>query len=302
MDVQPHIQQLYASRKPHKDLGPLITQTPGLYCFFVDSPDCLRGTLLTNHPANEPLYVGKSEESLYKRDLDTHFTEGKSGSSTVRRSFGAVLRKSLGLIPIRRGFTGKAQDFRSYQFDHASEQRLSAWMREYLWLGWCEVNTNPGNLVHIEKAVIQRLNPPLNLTHSNHELVRDVKAERKISSDLARRQANPDMEEQVSVGPVARTPSMQVGFTRSQRITAVDIRAGQVRFPSEAKALFPAQRAQVRFVLRGTESTGSYDPRMGPDKERSGVLRPGHEMMIRLIRENETLRVSRGGDGIIRLD
>src|SRR5205823_4167655 len=52
---------------------------------------------LATTPGDTPLYVGKAEDSLVQRDLQTLFGDGRTGSSTVMRSFAALLRQSLSL-------------------------------------------------------------------------------------------------------------------------------------------------------------------------------------------------------------
>jgi TDG/mug DNA glycosylase family protein len=89
---------------------------------------------------------------------------------------------------------------------------------------------------------------------------------------------------------------------RSQRVTAKDLSAGQIRFPRAAKKFFPTERQTVDIVLRGTRLAGTYDPRLGPDRERSAVLRVGRDPLRDLVRANEVLRVSRGLGGVVLLD
>ncbi len=89
---------------------------------------------------------------------------------------------------------------------------------------------------------------------------------------------------------------------RSQRVTASDIAHGQIRFPRAAKRFFPSARADVDVVLRDERVSASYDPRTGPDRERSAVLRVGREKLARLVAAEETLRVTTGVGGVVRLD
>lgn len=89
---------------------------------------------------------------------------------------------------------------------------------------------------------------------------------------------------------------------RSQRVTATDIANGRIRFPREAKRFFPGERAEVEVVLRGTRLRGRYDPRTGPDRERSAVLSIGREPLAALVDANEVLAVSRGLGGVVKLD
>ena len=89
---------------------------------------------------------------------------------------------------------------------------------------------------------------------------------------------------------------------RTQRVTAVDLRNGRIRIPSTAtsstKTVFPATRAAVEVVLRGRSVRGSWDPRMGPDRERSGVLRVGPALRD-LVGEDDVLSASIGQGGKI---
>lgn len=87
--------------------------------------------------------------------------------------------------------------------------------------------------------------------------------------------------------PPDRAPRSQEGRTagpyRSQRVTVADLRAGQIRIPRATKSLFPEGRADVTVMLRGKLVAARWDPRIGPDRERSGVLR---------FRDKDTLRAS----------
>jgi len=89
--------------------------------------------------------------------------------------------------------------------------------------------------------------------------------------------------------------------TYTQRITATDIANGRIRLPRRAKQLFPGEPDRVRVLLRGTSLEARYNPRLGPDRERSGVLSIGRGRMARLVMPNETLEMSaRRND--VRLD
>jgi hypothetical protein len=80
-------------------------------------------------------------------------------------------------------------------------------------------------------------------------------------------------------------------------VTAVDLKAGRIRVPHDTKAVLPSIRQTVSIVLRGQPMDVAYDPRMGPDKERSGVLSIGRRL-IDLVRPDEVLVVSRTGESI----
>ena len=89
---------------------------------------------------------------------------------------------------------------------------------------------------------------------------------------------------------------------RTQRVTGNDRRVGQIRLPRQAKRFFPSAKGSIDVVLRGTRLEAEYDPRLGPDRERSAVLRVGADPLRQLVRENEVLRVSRGLGGVALLD
>lgn len=89
--------------------------------------------------------------------------------------------------------------------------------------------------------------------------------------------------------------------SRTQRMTAKDVDAGQIRVPAATKVFFPNERTEVTVALRGTRFQARWDPRNGPDRARSGVLRFGAGKLDRLVSENETLSVSRSANGVIEI-
>jgi hypothetical protein len=84
---------------------------------------------------------------------------------------------------------------------------------------------------------------------------------------------------------------------QTQRVTAVDLRAGRIRVPHDTKALLPSTRGSVSIVLRGEPMVVAYDPRMGPDRERSGVLSIGRGLADK-VRPDEVLTVSWTGESL----
>lgn len=116
-------------------------------------------------------------------------------------------------------------------------------------------------------------------------------------------------------GPRVRTPAStarteakmpQSGPYSTQRVTAIDLKGGQIRIPLtstfSAKSLFPATSTAVSVVLRGRSLAASWDPRMGPDRERSGVLRIDKTILQGLIREVERLAIIAAADDTIFID
>jgi len=88
---------------------------------------------------------------------------------------------------------------------------------------------------------------------------------------------------------------------QTQPVRAGDREAGIVRVPSRSKPLFPAERTLLAVVVRGVSLHDvRWDPRLGPDRERSGVLGIGKHDASRLS-EGDTLRITQI-DGGIQLD
>ncbi len=102
-----------------------------------------------------------------------------------------------------------------------------------------------------------------------------------------------------TLGGTAEQSSTQAA--QSQVITENDLARGQVRLPSDGKRFFPAERSDVEVIVRGRRVACFYDPRLGPDRERSAVLRVGG-VLRELVAPGERLRVSRGLGGVPQLD
>lgn len=116
----------------------------------------------------------------------------------------------------------------------------------------------------------------------------------------AREEAERIDEELVQFVATLQTPSEP--SERTQRVTAADLTAGRIRLPQRAKRFFPPRREDVEVVVRRTRLRAAYDPRLGPDRERSAVLSIGRERLRELVSEDEVLRVSRGLGGVVHLD
>lgn len=78
---------------------------------------------------------------------------------------------------------------------------------------------------------------------------------------------------------------------QTQRVTAGDIQRGIIRIPGPAKVLLPPERGYVEIDLRGGRKSCRWDPRFGPDQERSGVLGIGTALMSSLVAEGQRLGV-----------
>jgi GIY-YIG catalytic domain len=81
-------------QRPLDRVEGLVPDRPGLYAIHGDG-NTWTGLGLGKPPDDRPLYVGKAEDSLVARDVKTHFGDGRTGQSTVRRSFAALLHDEL---------------------------------------------------------------------------------------------------------------------------------------------------------------------------------------------------------------
>jgi hypothetical protein len=99
-----------------------LPSTAGLYAIYGDQV-AWKALGLGVPPDRRPLYVGKAEDSVAVRDLRTHFGDGRTGSSTVRRSFAALLREPLRLAAQPRN-PEKPERFANYGLPPESDARL----------------------------------------------------------------------------------------------------------------------------------------------------------------------------------
>jgi hypothetical protein len=74
-----------------------------------------------------PLYVGKAERSLASCDVDTHFSTGKTGSSTLRRSLAGLLADQLALEGRPRN-PAKPERFANFGLEASDDESLTGWM------------------------------------------------------------------------------------------------------------------------------------------------------------------------------
>jgi hypothetical protein len=172
---------LRAPRLRLEDALPELPAKPGLYAIYGDA--VAWSQLGIDADGDGPLYVGKAEDSLVARDLRTHFGDGRTGSSTVRRSFAALLRDELSLRAIPRNLARPA-DFDRYGLSAADDAKLTAWMRSRLAIAvWAGDAEQP--LVDVETDVLRQWNPPINLVKVAQPSKR-LKALRKGRAEEAR--------------------------------------------------------------------------------------------------------------------
>ncbi len=153
----------------------------GIYAIYLRP-----GRQLGSVPPNPDglLYVGRTKSSLLDRDARTHFATGKTSSSTLRRSLGAILKADLDLTAVARGSGGTRKDATHYRFVAAGEDRLTTWMLDSLLMAVAQTEDPVG----AEKTAIQAMRPPLNLTGLKpwvNPQAQHIKALRKLCADEA---------------------------------------------------------------------------------------------------------------------
>lgn len=174
-----------AEARPIADAVEKVPRRPGLYAIHARA-EVWAELGLGDPPDERPLYVGKAERSLVSRDVDTHFGNGRTGSSTVRRSFAALLRVQLGLEGRPRN-SAKPERFANYGIAPEHDERLTGWMRARLALAvWPKPDKCTLALGVIEQAILELLEPPLNIKGVVTSWTAEVGAARKVMADQAR--------------------------------------------------------------------------------------------------------------------
>jgi hypothetical protein len=177
------LDRLQAPRFPLRNSFPSLPAKPGLYAIH-GSRDAWVALGLGDPIPNLPLYVGKAEDSLVARDIRTHFEDGRTGSSTVRRSLAALLCDDLNLSAMPRN-PAQPGYFPNYALSDADDMKLTHWMRERLELAvwvWDRSRT----LRKIESDVLSRLNPPINIAGVDHRWKAHLRHRRRLMADQAR--------------------------------------------------------------------------------------------------------------------
>lgn len=155
-----------------------VPPAPGLYAIGA-SPEVWESLDLQAKGLGGPLYVGKSESSLVGRDLDDHFginpeSTPNTGSSTVRRSFAALLRERLDLQGVPRNKKNPGYPA-NYGLESGGDLRLTNWMQAHLTLVCWPMPAGLGHLLDdeekkllgdLEEKIIKKFDPPINILHA----------------------------------------------------------------------------------------------------------------------------------------
>lgn len=189
-------QALSGPRWPVTETPAHIPPTAGLYAIYGDHDAW--SDLGYDYRSDTPLYIGKSERNLIDRDLTTHFAvdtsrPARTGSSTVRRSFAALLRDRLNLRPVPRN-PAKPGHFDKFALTPEGDNRLTAWMHAHLSIAvWPAPTDLDTTLTTLEKAMLMTFDPLLNLSNAPNPSPR-LKAARKAAAAEAFNNAPPAKE------------------------------------------------------------------------------------------------------------
>jgi hypothetical protein len=161
----------------------VVPAKPGLYAIYAPA-EIWHELGLGAPPDSRPLYVGKAEDSLVARDLRQHFRDGRTGSSTLRRSVAALLHDSMGLRGIPRN-PQKPSYFSNYGLAPHDDERLSRWMSTQLAIAtWSP--ESPVALAVVEMQIVRSWLPPLNLAGVRTPWTDYVSSKRRVMAQEAR--------------------------------------------------------------------------------------------------------------------
>lgn len=104
-----------------------------------------------------------------------------------------------------------------------------------------------------------------------------------------------------TASPSRSVPRERSSSLRSQQVTAADRDAGQIRIPAPSKRAFPKQADTISVHLQGREVIARWNPRVGSDRERSGTLRVGRQVLAELVPVGTILVISAAAGGPVEL-
>ena len=130
-----------------------------------------------------------------------------------------------------------------------------------------------------------------------------VKAPR-TRTDKQRPSPRPSQAEPALATPVGTTAVQPKLVTnsrlRTQSITPTDIAGGRIRIPKTTKSMLPPEKGTIDLELCGELLQCGWDPKFGPDRERSGVISVPKTTLVRLVRPGRQLAVT-VADGVVRI-
>ena len=285
-----------------------FSKLPGIYAFFYIGNDFpLLGDSVSKH---QIIYIGKTEYSQEKRDAKTHFTSGKTGSSTVRKSIGSILCSQENLKPIPRNNSDyKKGRFSHFKFDNASEIKITEWMENNLALSFYEYPKTKQEIEDLETEIIKDLVPVLNISkNSNNAFKETLQQLRKNCAAIARNNSG-DIEQtqKIQNQKIIKTEKKMTSISSTifiDNITNGDAKSRNIRITVDNKHLFPAEQLgnpmtyDLNFSLNNEEFVAKYRIGSKDGKSRSGVLKLGDKVYneILKIKTGTNLKISKSGE------
>jgi hypothetical protein len=278
-----------------------FSKLPGIYAFFfIGNEFPLLNDSVSKH---QIIYVGKTESSQEARDAKTHFTSGKTGNSTVRKSIGSILREQDNLIPIPRNESDYTKGrFSHFKFDSDSEEKITNWMRNNLALSFYDYPMSNDLIDKLETEIILELTPILNIDHKNHKNpYKDlIKQLRKKCAVIAIRNSefnNPN--EAINNTIKNKVQATKYGIPVSgtiyiDNITESDFKSRNIRIKVENKYLFPVEKSvnptsyALNFKAGNIDFIAKYSIGSKDGKSRSGILKLGDSIYL------DTLKIKVG--------
>ncbi len=218
---------------------------PGLYAIYGDAEAWV--DLGLDPQPDSALYVGKSEDDLVRRELDTHFSADPTkkpltGSSTVRRSFAALLRDRLDLHAVPRN-PDKPGYFSNYGLTPDGDARLTAWMHERLLLAvWERPAWLQQPLVELEAAIIHRWTPPLNIRGNPRPLPR-----LRLAREVMTREASGAQSREASAAPEPATVLPRAPAADARGVTPVELARELGRSPKTIRQALRDKYGKLPF-------------------------------------------------------
>ncbi len=219
MDYSQIIDLLKSNKTTFNEIR-FFSNQPGIYAIYFYGDKFADPKLpIKKH---ELIYIGKTESSQQSRDANTHFKSGKTGSSTVRRTVGALLREELKLIPVPRN----SKDLQKgritfYKFNDYSEERLTIWMKNNLSLSFYEYPKPSAEIDYLETELIKITKPIFNLSkNSDNPFGSYIKAKRKACGQIAHGQSKSSLEKPESPKRTYTPSPSEVQFSPKSQFTS----------------------------------------------------------------------------------
>jgi len=160
----------------------------GVYALWLDEEAYRRWGLEPGLGGIAYVGVGAGEGGIARR-FEEEWRPENSGRSTPRRTLGALLLDELGLQPMPRPTRTAAQNPTYFCFAYSGEWDLTDWIEAHAAFASVEVSPadlgNWESLVKLENAVIQHVQPPLNINGWQNPARTRLKALRKAAARMA---------------------------------------------------------------------------------------------------------------------